>query len=83
MFSDPFRSRKNERWNEERSKRSLDDLEFPAQPEWQRCSAVRCVESGPWSGTLVCCMRKSGHQNEHQMTLGDAGSPDYWLECWF
>jgi len=27
-------------------------------------------------------MRKSDHENEHLMILGDVGSPEYWQEFW-
>jgi hypothetical protein len=59
----------------------LDDLELE-QPQWHRCGAVHCIESGPWLGTLVCCIRRSGHPDVHSMSLGDMGAPDHWCETW-
>ena len=61
---------------------ALDDLEYPATKQWQRCGAVHCIDRGPWIGTLVCCIRQSGHDDDHSMSLGDADGPDYWLESW-
>lgn len=78
MTSDPFYARDSD----DEPELDLDPIELPVQPQWRRCAAVHCVERGPWVGTLVCCMRKSGHTNEHLMTLGDPDTPDYWRECW-
>lgn len=61
----------------------LDDLVLPDQPTWQRCGSVHCIDHGPWIGTLVCCVRRSGHADGHGMSLGDIGEPDYWRETWF
>ncbi len=60
----------------------LDDLAMPEQPQWQRCGAVHCIDHGPWIGTLVCCIRRSGHDHDHNMSLGDFGAVDYWQESW-
>jgi len=60
----------------------LEDLELPATPQWNRCGAVHCIDRGPWIGTLVCCIRRSGHEHGHSMSLGDEGAPDYWRETW-
>jgi len=60
----------------------LDDLALPGRPAWQRCGAVHCIDSGPWMGTLVCCIRRSGHDSDHAMSLGDFGQIDYWSETW-
>jgi hypothetical protein len=54
----------------------------PAHPQWERCPAVHCIEEGPWTQTLVCCTRKMEHEDEHKMTLGDVGAPEYWEESW-
>jgi hypothetical protein len=78
MTSDPIYSGEAE----EEPEPDLDPTELPEQPQWLRCGAVHSVERGPWVGTLVCCMRKGGHTNEHLMTLGDAGTPEYWQEFW-
>jgi hypothetical protein len=61
----------------------LDELTLPEQPQWHRCGAVHCIDRGPWLGTLVCCVRRSGHQDEHSMSLGDTGAHDYWHETWY
>jgi hypothetical protein len=82
MASDPFESRDTDRWTEQDEELDLDGLELPAQPQWQRCGAVHCIEQGPWVSTLVCCMRKSGHENQHLTTLGDVGTAEYWQEFW-
>ena len=60
----------------------LDDLVLPPEPVWHRCGAVHCIDRGPWLGTLVCCIRRSGHDDTHSMSLGDEGAPDYWRETW-
>jgi hypothetical protein len=60
----------------------LDDLAMPAMTQWQRCGAVHCIDQGPWIGTLVCCIRQSGHDSGHSMSLGDQGAVDYWQETW-
>jgi len=60
----------------------LDDLAMPERTQWQRCGAVHCIDSGPWIGTLVCCIRQSGHDQDHSMSLGDLGEVDYWQESW-
>ena len=60
----------------------LEELDLPEQPPCRRCSAVHCVEGGPWTGTLVCCRRLSGHAREHLTTLGDIDTPEYWEELW-
>ncbi len=60
----------------------LDDLAMPETLQWQRCGAVHCIDHGPWIGTLVCCIRQSGHDSDHSMSLGDAGAVDFWQESW-
>ena len=60
----------------------LDDLAMPERTQWQRCGAVHCIDRGPWIGTLVCCIRQSGHDQDHSMSLGDLGEVDYWQESW-
>ena len=60
----------------------LDGLDPPEPQPCRRCSAVHCVEGGPWVGTLVWCMRRSGHAGEHLTALGDVGTPEYWEEIW-
>ena len=60
----------------------LDDLAMPEPRQWQRCGAVHCIDNGPWIGTLVCCIRQSGHGNDHTMSLGDFGAVDFWQETW-
>jgi hypothetical protein len=59
-----------------------DGLPLPAEPQCRRCSAIHCVQEGPWIGTLACCTRQRGHENEHSMPLGDVGSAEYWKETW-
>jgi hypothetical protein len=76
MGADPFSARDID------DDLDLDELDLPEQPRWRRCGAVHSIEGGPWTGTLVCCMRKIDHQNEHLMTLGDLGGPEYWQEFW-
>jgi hypothetical protein len=61
---------------------NLQDLDIPVEPQWQRCGAVHCIDEGPWIGTLVCCVRRSGHTGAHSMSLGDSGTVDYWEEAW-
>jgi hypothetical protein len=61
---------------------NLQDLDIPVEPQWKRCGAVHCIDQGPWIGTLVCCVRRSGHVGGHTMTLGDTGTVDYWEEAW-
>ncbi len=58
------------------------DLDPWGRQPCRRCNAVHCVERGPWTGTLVCCMRRTGHASEHLTALGDAGTPEYWEELW-
>jgi hypothetical protein len=82
VTSDPFDSRNINHRTDDEAEPDLDDLELPEQPQWRRCAAVHCIEQGPWTGTLVCCMRKIGHGNEHLMTLGDVGTAEYWQEFW-
>jgi hypothetical protein len=82
VTSDPPQAWKVERWTENDTDLDLDELELPEQPQWQRCRAVHCIERGPWTGTLVCCMRKCDHEGQHLMTLGDVGTSDYWQEFW-
>jgi hypothetical protein len=83
VASDPLRARKIGHWTEDDTlDLELDEVDVPEQPYWRRCGAVHCIERGPWAGTLVCCMRKSDHENEHLMILGDVGSPEYWQEFW-
>jgi hypothetical protein len=77
---DPFHVRKFSEWSD--ADFDLDDLVLPAEPQWHRCGAVHCIDRGPWLGTLVCCIRRSGHEDGHSMSLGDEGSPDYWREVW-
>jgi len=61
----------------------LEDLALPGEHTWHRCGAVHCIDHGPWIGTLVCCIRQSGHAGDHSMSLGDHGQADYWQETWF
>jgi hypothetical protein len=77
---DPFHVRRFSEWSD--ADFDLDDLELPAAPQWNRCGAVHCIDRGPWIGTLVCCIRRSGHEDGHSMSLGDEGAPDYWRETW-
>lgn len=77
---DPSHVRGYSEWSD--TEIDLDDLVLPDGPQWQRCGAVHCIDHGPWLGTLVCCIRRSGHDDFHSMSLGDAGSPDYWRETW-
>jgi hypothetical protein len=77
---DPFHVRRFSEWPD--ADFDLDDLVLPEQPQWQRCGAVHCIDRGPWLGTLVCCIRRSGHDDGHSMSLGDVGAPDYWRETW-
>jgi len=78
---DPYPVRKKlHNWSDDDF--DLDDLALPAEPQWRRCGAVHCIDSGPWIGTLVCCIRQSGHEDEHSMSLGDLGAADYWQENW-
>jgi hypothetical protein len=77
---DPFHVRKFSEWSD--ADFDLADLELPAGPQWNRCGAVHCIDRGPWIGTLVCCIRRSGHEDGHSMSLGDEGAPDYWRETW-
>lgn len=81
MAIEPHTQRVLRDWNDEDF--DLDDLVLPAQPAWQRCGAVHCIDCGPWMGTLVCCIRRSGHDTDHSMSLGDFGEIDYWQETWF
>jgi hypothetical protein len=76
--SGPLNTQETDHWSED----DLHELTLPEQPLWQRCGTVRCIEQGPWTTTLVCCMRKSEHEGEHRMTLGDVGTPEYWQESW-
>ncbi len=78
MASNPFQALESGIRPRLGSDPDLDPWEQPCR----RCSAVHCVESGPWAGTLVCCMRRSGHASEHLTALGDAGTPEYWEELW-
>ena len=80
MTTDPYDFREPDGRGQENA--PFDDLDLPSQPQLRRCSAVHCVEHGPWAGTLVCCMRKVGHDGEHIMKLGDVGTPEYWQEVW-
>ncbi len=77
---DPYQVRKFSEWSD--ADFDLDDLVLPEQPQWHRCGAVHCIDEGPWLGTLVCCIRRSGHKDAHSMSLGDVGSPDHWSETW-
>jgi len=77
---DPFHVRRFSDWSD--ADFDLDDLELPATPQWNRCGAVHCIDRGPWIGTLVCCIRRSGHEDGHSMSLGDEGAPDFWREIW-
>ncbi len=77
---DPFHVRRLSEWSD--ADFDLDDLVLPAEPQWHRCGAVHCIDRGPWLGTLVCCIRRSGHDDGHSMSLGDEGAPDYWRETW-
>ena len=80
MTIDPYHVRKLSEWSE--ADFDLDDLVLPETPQWHRCGAVHCIDQGPWLGTLVCCIRRSGHVDAHSMSLGDAGAPDHWDETW-
>jgi hypothetical protein len=80
---DPIHVRGLGSWTEDDLAFELDDLDLPAQPQWHRCGAVHCIDRGPWIGTLVCCVRTSGHDGGHTMALGDAGGPDHWQEIWY
>ncbi len=80
MTIDPFPVRRFGDWPQDDF--DLDDLTMPAEPVWRRCGAVHCIDHGPWIGTLVCCIRQSGHDHDHSMSLGDLGGPDYWQETW-
>jgi len=55
---------------------------LPPRAQWSRCGAVKCVDSGPWTGTFVCCSRREGHTGGHAVALGDLGAPDFWQENW-
>lgn len=77
---DPFHVHRFSEWSD--ADFDLEDLELPAEPQWNRCGAVHCIDRGPWIGTLVCCIRRSGHEDGHSMSLGDEGAPDYWRETW-
>ena len=78
MTIDPFHVRKLSEWSD--ADFDLDDLVLPEQQQWHRCGAVHCIDRGPWLGTLVCCIRRSGHEDAHSMSLGDEGAPDYWRD---
>jgi hypothetical protein len=78
---DPFHVRKLSEWSD--ADFDLDDLVLPEQQQWHRCGAVHCIDRGPWLGTLVCCIRRSGHEDAHAMSLGDEGAFDYWRTTWF
>ncbi len=82
MTIDPFHVRRFSQWPD--SDFDLEDLDraMPDEPQWHRCGAVHCIDRGPWLGTLVCCIRRSGHEELHSMSLGDMGAPDYWCETW-
>ena len=80
MTIDPLHVHSYSQWSD--ADFDLDDLELPAEPLWSRCGAVHCIDRGPWIGTLVCCIRRSGHEDDHSMSLGDEGAPDYWHETW-
>jgi hypothetical protein len=82
MASNPFQALEPGTRSGPASDLDLDELDPPEQAPCQRCNAVHCVEGGPWAGTLVCCMRRSGHASEHLTTLGDIGTPEYWEELW-
>jgi len=86
MTSDPLRRQAHDDWfdvdTESDADLDADEIVLPAVPQWRRCSVVHCIEQGPWVGTLVCCIRQSGHKDGHSVPLGDVGSPDYWLEIW-
>ena len=73
MTIDPFHVRRISEWSD--ADFDLEDLELPAAPQWNRCGAVHCIDRGPWIGTLVCCIRRSGHEDGHSMSLGDEGLP--------
>ena len=77
---DPIHARTFSEWSD--ADFDLEDLVMPEQPQWHRCGAVHCIDRGPWRGTLVCCIRRSGHDHGHGMSLGDEGAPDYWRETW-
>ena len=79
MSSGPLDTREVDLWSEDDP--SIHELES-AHPQWERCGAVHCIEKGPWTKTLVCCIRKMGHEDEHKMALGDEGAPDHWRESW-
>jgi hypothetical protein len=77
---DPFHLQQGGEWSD--IDFDLDDFTLPPEPQWQRCGAVHCIDRGPWIGTLVCCIRRSGHDDAHSMSLGDEGTADYWRESW-
>ena len=81
MAIEPHTQRVLRDWNDDDF--DLEDLVLPVQPAWQRCGAVHCIDRGPWLGTLVCCIRRSGHEDAHAMSLGDEGAFDYWRTTWF
>lgn len=80
MSIEPYHVHKYSEWSD--ADFDLEDLVLPPEPQWHRCGAVHCIDRGPWLGTLVCCIRRSGHDDGHSMSLGDEGAPDYWREIW-
>ena len=80
MTTDPYGFREPGDGDEDDA--AFDELGIPSQPRLQRCGAVHCIAYGPWTGTLVCCMRKGGHDGDHIMKLGDTGTSEYWQEVW-
>lgn len=80
VASDPYEMQKSGFWGDESAE--ADDLSIPQRPQLLRCNAVHCVERGPWTGTLVCCLRKAGHPDRHQVVLGDVGTSEFWQETW-
>lgn len=90
MTTDSYKLRKTHFWNDESDE--VDELSLPKQPEFLRCTVVRCIQHGPWAGTLVSCVRKAGHQGDHLITRGDVGTrllaggvalSDFGLGHWF
>ncbi len=77
---DPNHTQRLGGWRE--AEFDLDDLVMPPEPKWHRCGAVHCIDNGPWIGTLVCCIRQSGHDGGHTVSLGDEGGSDFWRESW-
>ncbi len=80
MTIDTNKSGQLESWME--TEFDIEELNLPATPQFRRCGAVHCIDNGPWLGTLVCCIRRSSHEGDHAMSLGDEGADDFWRESW-